>query len=112
MDMWKNIALTLGCVFLLCACGKTVSPANSQSTVPEQSPMQTLAETHDRHLQVSESEDKTTVDIPVQPGVQVYAEYAPKRVSIAFVPAVRDFALPVSGSSLVQSVEKNEWRHG
>lgn len=102
MGMWKNIAMTVCCLLLICACGKTVSTASAPSGTLEPVPVQASA----KQIMVSESDGKTTVDIPVQPEAQTYADYTSKRISIAFVPSVHDFSLPVSSSSLVQNIDK------
>lgn len=93
--------LLLSFVAILAACAQREPLANI-SPLPVEDGDSSLVE-----MKFSESLGKSIADIPIDPGVQVYADLdSEKNVVVFFSPPVSDFDISAGSSNLVNRVEK------
>jgi type IV pilus assembly protein PilQ len=104
MKIFRAISgfLLLGCIVVLTSCATHSKPATTDAgTEP---PGQAVV---GREAVLSESLGKTMIDVPIDAGTQLYADFdGDKTVKILFNPGVEDFVLPLNETALVSRLEK------
>lgn len=104
MKIFRAISgfLLLSCIVVLTSCATHSKPATSDAGAA--SPPQSST---GREAVLSESLGKTMVDVPIDPGTQLYADYEGERmVKILFTPPVSDFVVPLNETALVSRLDK------
>jgi type IV pilus assembly protein PilQ len=92
----------LSCLVALASCATHSKPAATDAGAPVVPESASVAE-----AVLSDTLGKTILDVPVDSGTQMYADFDGTRsVKIVFTPAVTDFVLPLNETALVSRLEK------
>lgn len=104
MKIFRAISgfLILSCIVVLTSCATHSKPASTDSGTAPDAPSATA-----REAVLSESLGKTILDVPVDAGTQLYADFdGAQNVKVLFTPAVTDFDVPLNQTALVAKLEK------
>jgi type IV pilus assembly protein PilQ len=104
MKIFRAISgfLLLSCLVALASCATHSKPAATDAGAPVVPESASVAE-----AVLSDTLGKTILDVPVDSGTQMYADFDGTRsVKIVFTPAVTDFVLPLNETALVSRLEK------
>lgn len=104
MKIFRAISgfLLLSCLVALASCATHSKPAATDAGAPVVPESASVAE-----AVLSDALGKTILDVPVDSGTQMYADFDGTRsVKIVFTPAVTDFVLPLNETALVSRLEK------
>lgn len=104
MKIFRAISgfLILSCIVVLTSCATHSKPASTDSGTAPDAPSATA-----REAVLSESLGKTILDVPVDAGTQLYADFdGAQNVKVLFTPAVTDFDVPLNQTALVAKMEK------
>ena len=104
MKIFRAISgfLLFSCIVALASCATHSKPAATDAGAPAvQEPASV------REAVLSDTLGKTILDMPVDSGTQLYADFdGTRNVKIVFTPAVTDFVLPLNETVLVSRLEK------
>lgn len=104
MKIFRAISgfLLLSCIVVLTSCATHSKPATTDAGSVD-APQITAG----REAVLSESLGKTMIDVPLDAGTQLYADFdGDRNVKILFTPGVTDFVLPLNETALVSRLEK------
>ncbi len=104
MKIFRAISgfLILSCIVVLTSCATHSKPASTDTGTAPDAPSVTA-----REAVLSDSLGKTILDVPVDAGTQLYADFdGAQNVKILFTPAVTDFDVPLNQTALVAKMEK------
>ena len=104
MKIFRAISgfLILSCIVVLTSCATHSKPASTDTGTAPDAPSVTA-----REAVLSDSLGKTILDVPVDAGTQLYADFdGAQNVKVLFTPAVTDFDVPLNQTALVAKLEK------
>lgn len=104
MKIFRAISgfLLLSCIVVLTSCATHSKPATTDAGSAD-----ALQPAAGREAVLSESLGKTMIDVPIDAGTQLYADFdGDRNVKILFTPGVADFVLPLNETALVSRLEK------
>ncbi len=104
MKIFRAISgfLLFSCIVALASCATHSKPAATDAGAPVVQEAASI-----REAVLSDTLGKTILDMPVDAGTQLYADFdGTRNVKIVFTPAVTDFVLPLNETVLVSRLEK------
>jgi type IV pilus assembly protein PilQ len=105
MKIFRAISgfLLFSCIVALAACATHSKPAATDAGTPAVTESSSA-----REAVLSDTLGKTILDVPIDAGTQLYADFdGDRNVKIVFTPAVSDFTLPLNETALVSKLEKD-----